>query len=120
MYFLRHSRPPLMNSLLNKLFSAALLICCARTFAAEDKLALNPPPHVVVVGGVPSPGAIPYAADLTVMSAIQIASGMGAFGGTRVYLIRESKSTKIDVRELVKDLKKDPLLKPWDIVFVPN
>jgi protein involved in polysaccharide export with SLBB domain len=108
-----------MNSLLNKLLATVLLLCCARTLAADGIPGPNPLPQVVVIGdGVRVQGAIPYAADLTVMSVIMLSGGITEFGGSRVYLIREAKSTKLDLREIEKNPKKDVLLKPWDIVYI--
>ena len=96
-----------------------LVLTGSLIFAADSVPAADPPPHIVVVGNiVRSPGAIPYKEKMTVVSAISAAGGYGEFGGARIYLIRDSKSTTIDLREISRNPEKDIPLKPWDIIYI--
>ena len=94
--------------------ATALLLSPA--FAAEGEMPAEPSPHVVVVGTY-HPGPIPYTRGMTVMDAILSTGGYSEFGHTPLYLIRNSKSTKLDLREIVRTPKKDLPLKPWDIIY---
>jgi len=76
---------------------------------------------VNVGGSVRSPGRVPYTADLTLMSAINAAGGLGDFGDQkRVRYVHENKVQTIDIRKLRKDPSLDIKVFPGDQIEVPQ
>lgn len=113
-----------MKNIFLKALTAAALLLVSPVFAVEPKVATviaadgDPPSQIIVVGnGVRSPGAIAYAAEMTVMKAILRVGGYAEFAHARVYLIRDSISTKLDLHKILKKEEKDTPLKPWDIIY---
>jgi polysaccharide export outer membrane protein len=74
---------------------------------------------ISIGGGVRAPQRLPWAADLTLGSAIQIAGGYSDFGSPKgVRLIRDGRVTVYDMRVFDKDPSQDPKLLPGDQVIV--
>jgi polysaccharide export outer membrane protein len=102
-------------------FLLATLLLLTTAFAVDGD---NPPelePKVIVVGkGVHQPGTLSYTEGMTVMQAILKAGGITEFAAARVFLIRNAKSTKVALREILEkgDLKEDIHLQPRDIIYV--
>jgi polysaccharide export outer membrane protein len=83
---------------------------------------INPAPgtrFISIGGGVRAPQRLPWTADLTLGSAIQIAGGLSDFGSPKgIRLIREGKATIFDLRNFDKDPSLDPRLLPGDQIIV--
>lgn len=76
---------------------------------------------VSIGGGVRAPQRLPWTADLTLSSAIQIAGGLSDWGTMKgVRLIRDKHVTVYDARKFDKDPSLDPKLLPGDQVVVPQ
>lgn len=74
---------------------------------------------VSIGGGVRAPQRLPWSADLTLGSAIQVAGGYSDFGSPKgVRLIRGGRATVYDMRTIDKDPSLDPRLLPGDQVIV--
>jgi polysaccharide biosynthesis/export protein len=100
--------------------------------SAEDDIALFPGDTLIVkqvhriyvCGEVESPGALDPDPDmpLSMMRAIILSGGFTDIANQRkVALVRDGKSTDVDLRNVLLDSDKvagDPLLKPGDMVFV--
>ena len=99
----------------------SLLLCLALSglFAADDAFA-DPSPaaqFVTVTGGVVAPGRVPWAADLTLLWAIDRAGGMDSHYRD-IWLVRGEKSTRFKFRTLRGDPRLDPTLQPGDTIKV--
>jgi polysaccharide export outer membrane protein len=81
---------------------------------------VNPPVgrSISVSGSVRAPGRIQYSSDLTLLSAISAAGGLGDFGGDLVRLTRGGKVQKYSIKKLKKDPSQDPLIQPGDQIEV--
>lgn len=69
---------------------------------------------VVVGGAVRAPGRVPYTVDLTLMSAINSASGFSDFAGDKIRLVRGGKVQYFSKKQLYRDPSKDPRVDPGD------
>jgi polysaccharide biosynthesis/export protein len=83
--------------------------------------------QVKVIGQVKTPQALPYRDGMTVLDAVLAVGGMGQFAaGNRAHVVRteNGKQTEIKVRldALVNngDMKQNLLLKPGDVLVVPE
>jgi polysaccharide export outer membrane protein len=71
---------------------------------------------VTVGGTVRVPQRVPWAPDLTLLTALSSAGGDSDFAGDKVDLIRNGKKAIYSRKRIQKDPSKDPLLKPGDRV----
>ena len=83
--------------------------------------------QVKVIGQVKTPQALPYRDGMTVLDAVLAVGGLGQFAaGNRAHLVRieNGKQTEIKVKldALVNngDMKQNLLLKPGDVLVVPE
>jgi polysaccharide export outer membrane protein len=83
--------------------------------------------QVKVIGQVKTPQALPYRDGMTVLDAVLAVGGMGQFAaGNRAHIVRteNGKQTEIKVKldALVNsgDMKQNLLLKPGDVLVVPE
>ena len=83
---------------------------------SESTVAAKPTPHVAVIGGPRSQGAVPFTPGLTVSQALLAAGGYDELGHPRIYLIRNGESTVVDVRHKSSD--RNIPLKTWDIIYI--
>lgn len=74
--------------------------------------------YITVGGAVRGPGRIPYTSDLTLMSAINAAGGVGDFGGDKIRLTRGGKVQFYSRKKLYKDPSQDPRIEPGDQIEV--
>ena len=108
-----------MKTLLRFLF--AILFLITPVFTADGETSTDPPPHVIVVGGFSrTQGAIPFTEGLTIGKAILLSGGIADIAPARVFLIRNAKSTKVAIRDILKEqnVDKGMLLQPWDIIYI--
>ncbi len=78
--------------------------------------------YVVTTGVFPHPGLVAYKVGMKISEAISSARGgdYTEFGDVRtVYLIRCGKKEKVDLKVLRSNPSKEPVLQPWDIVYLP-
>ena len=79
---------------------------------------------VYVIGGVTSPQQIPLRNQLTLSRAISMAGGLAKEGNTNIKIFRregrETKSVEIDLQKVTGGQAEDPILKPFDIIDVPE
>jgi protein involved in polysaccharide export with SLBB domain len=115
-----------------KLARLVVNVDAALNGSAEDDIALFPGDTLIVkqadriylCGQVGSPGALDADPDtpLSMMRAIILSGGFTDIANQRkVALVRDGKSTDVDLRNVLLDSDKvagDPLLKPGDMVFV--
>ncbi len=73
---------------------------------------------VTVGGNVRGPQRMAWSADLTLLSAISTAGGVGEFGGDKVTLTRNAKVNQFSIKKLKKDPTLDPKLLPADQIEV--
>jgi polysaccharide export outer membrane protein len=95
-----------------------------------DKLFTHPSVNIIPVansrmvtigGGVRAPQRLPWSADLTLGSAIQIAGGYSDWGSPKaVRLIRNGQQEVFDARKFDKNPSLDPKLLPGDQIVVPQ
>jgi polysaccharide export outer membrane protein len=83
--------------------------------------------QVKVIGQVKTPEALPYRDGMTVLDAVLAVGGLGQFAaGNRAHIVRteNGKQTEIKVKldALVNngDMKQNLLLKPGDVLVVPE
>ncbi len=83
--------------------------------------------QVKVIGQVKTPQALPYRDGMTVLDAVLAVGGLGQFAaGNRAHIVRteNGKQTEIKVKldALVNngDMKQNLLLKPGDVLVVPE
>jgi polysaccharide export outer membrane protein len=83
--------------------------------------------QVKVIGQVKTPQALPYRDGMTVLDAVLAVGGLGQFAaGNRAHIVRSEngKQTEIKVKleSLVNsgDMKQNVLLKPGDVLVVPE
>jgi protein involved in polysaccharide export with SLBB domain len=69
---------------------------------------------VTVGGAVRNPSRVPWAPDLTLLTALSSAGGDSDFAGDKVELIRGGKRALYSKKRIQKDPSNDPLLKPGD------
>lgn len=69
---------------------------------------------VTVGGNVKAPNRLPWAPDLTLLSAISACGGPGDFGGDKVNLIRNGAIERHSLKKLNKNPAEDPKLLPGD------
>jgi polysaccharide export outer membrane protein len=85
---------------------------------------INPVPNsrmITIGGGVRAPQRLPWSADLTMGTAIQIAGGLSDWGSLKaVRLIRDGQQEIYDARKFEKNPSLDPKLLPGDQVIVPQ
>jgi len=97
----------------NKLVSAQIY--------TNPTVIVNPPSggrFISVTGSVRGPGRILYSSDLTIMSAIDAAGGVGDFGGDKIRLTRGGKVLYYSIKKLKKDPSQDPHVQPGDQIEV--
>ena len=110
-----------------KSFSIIFILLCAACANGQTPSAPANPPlkapaaeTVFILGEIRAPQVLAYAPDLTLSAAIGNAGGVGDFGATRIYIIRDGviflKTTTRDVFH--KTPPDDPKLKPKDIVYL--
>ena len=76
---------------------------------------------VSIGGGVRAPQRIPWSADLTLRTAVDLAGGLSDWGSWKgVRVIRNGQQTSYDGRKFDKDPSLDPKLLPGDQVIVPQ
>jgi protein involved in polysaccharide export with SLBB domain len=77
-----------------------------------------------IIGGVNTPQQIPMRNQLTLSRAITIAGGVAKEGSSTVTIFRregrESKRIPADLEKIAAGRAEDPVLKPFDIVDVPQ
>jgi polysaccharide export outer membrane protein len=81
--------------------------------------------EVSVLGWVSKPGTFPYVENLTLVQAISDAGGLKELANSRkVRLTRKTgegtETFEISLKEITKGKRRDELLQPGDIVFVPE
>jgi polysaccharide export outer membrane protein len=83
--------------------------------------------QVKVIGQVQRPQALPYREGMTVLDAVLAVGGLGNFAaGNRARVVRtedgRQKEIKIKLNSLVNDgdMKQNVLLKPGDVIVVPE
>ena len=79
---------------------------------------------VYVIGGVGAPQSIPMRNDLTLTRAVAIAGGLAKEANSNITIFRreagQTKRIVADVQKIAAGQAEDPLLKPFDIVDVPQ
>lgn len=70
----------------------------------------------VTVGGTRAPGRVPWAADLTLMSALMAQGGPTDFSGDKIHLVRGGKVMVFSYKKLRKDPSLDQKLLPGDTI----
>ena len=75
---------------------------------------------VTIHGAVRAPQQIPWTSDLTLLTALKRAGGIGGFASTRVKVTRNGQNTWYNFKKLRKDPDWDPKLLPGDDVEVPE
>jgi polysaccharide export outer membrane protein len=93
----------------------------------EVMIAVSVYSQVKVIGQVKTPQALPYRDGMTVLDAVLAVGGLGQFAaGNRAHVVRteNGKQTEIKVKldSLVNngDMKQNLLLKPGDVLVVPE
>ena len=93
----------------------------------EVMIAVSVYSQVKVIGQVKTPQALPYRDGMTVLDAVLAVGGLGQFAaGNRAHIVRSEngKQTEIKVKldALVNsgDMKQNVLLKPGDVLVVPE
>ncbi len=93
----------------------------------EVMIAVSVYSQVKVIGQVKTPQALPYRDGMTVLDAVLAVGGLGQFAaGNRAHIVRteNGKQTEIKVKldALVNngDMKQNLLLKPGDVLVVPE
>jgi polysaccharide biosynthesis/export protein len=83
--------------------------------------------QVKVIGQVKTPQALPYRDGMTVLDAVLAVGGMSQFAaGNRAHIVRTENSKQIEIKvkldALVNsgDMKQNLLLKPGDVLVVPE
>ena len=83
--------------------------------------------QVKVIGQVKTPQALPYRDGMTVLDAVLAVGGLGQFAaGNRAHLVRTENGKQIEIKvkldALVNsgDMKQNLLLKPGDVLVVPE
>src|ERR1700729_4015566 len=83
--------------------------------------------QVKIIGQVKSPQALPYRDGMTVLDAVLAVGGLGQFAaGNRAHLVLTENGKQIEIKvklnELVNsgDMKQNLLLKPGDVLVVPE
>lgn len=106
--------PQLETDVQNKLISQKLF--------THPSVNINSAPgtrFISIGGGVRAPQRLPWTADLTLGSAIQIAGGLSDFGSPKgIRLIREGKATIFNLKDFDRDPSVDPKLLPGDQIIV--
>ena len=79
---------------------------------------------VYVIGGVNSPQQVPMRNQLTLSRIIAMAGGLAKEGNTKITIFRrdgrETKRIEADLQQITGGSADDPVLKPFDIVDVPQ
>ena len=108
--------PQVEKSVQNKLMSEKLF--------THPSVNINPIANsrmITIGGGVRQPQRLPWSADLTLGSAIQIAGGLSDWGSLKgVRLVRNGQQEVYDARKFDKNPSLDPKLLPGDQVIVPQ
>jgi polysaccharide biosynthesis/export protein len=83
--------------------------------------------QVKVIGQVKTPQALPYRDGMTVLDAVLAVGGLGQFAaGNRAHVVRSENGKQIEIKvkldALVNngDMKQNLLLKPGDVLVVPE
>lgn len=83
--------------------------------------------QVKVIGQVKTPQALPYRDGMTVLDAVLAVGGLGQFAaGNRAHIVRSENGKQIEIKvkldALVNsgDMKQNLLLKPGDVLVVPE
>lgn len=83
--------------------------------------------QIKVIGQVKSPQALPYRDGMTVLDAVLAVGGLGQFAaGNRSHIVRTENGKQIEIKvkldALVNsgDMKQNLLLKPGDVLVVPE
>jgi polysaccharide export outer membrane protein len=84
-------------------------------------------PFFTVTGQVGKPGQYELRADITVAEAIAVAGGLAPTAKTQIFLFHRTSDQwfevkKVDLKNLLhgKDINEDAILKPGDMIFVPE
>jgi protein involved in polysaccharide export with SLBB domain len=110
-----------MNRLLVFLFAISTSALFAQEFASGVARPAVIRDCVVVSGIVSTPRLVEFLPDLSLAGAITAAGGLTEYANiNHIYLIREGKAFRCDLRAIRRDPKMDIPLKPWDIVHVPQ
>jgi protein involved in polysaccharide export with SLBB domain len=89
-----------------------------------DLVTVNEALPVYVIGGVNAPQQIALRNELTLSRAISTAGGLAKEGNTNIIIFRregrETRTIQADLQKITAGTLKDPVLKPFDIVDVPQ
>ena len=89
-----------------------------------DIVTVNEALPVYVIGGVNAPQQIPLRNELTVSRAVLTAGGLAKEGNTRITIFRrdgrETRTLEVDLEKITAGSAEDVVLKPFDIVDVPQ
>ncbi|MEP6705181.1 MAG: SLBB domain-containing protein, partial [Acidobacteriota bacterium] len=79
---------------------------------------------IYVIGGVNSPQEVPLRNQLTLSRVIAMAGGLAKEGNARITIYRregrETQRVEADLQQIAAGITKDPVLKAFDIVDVPQ
>jgi polysaccharide export outer membrane protein len=83
--------------------------------------------QVKVIGQVKTPQALPYRDGMTVLDAVLAVGGLGQFAaGNRAHLVRSENGKQLEIKVKLDallnsgDMKQNVLLKPGDVLVVPE
>jgi len=93
----------------------------------EVMIAVSVYSQVKVIGQVKTPEALPYRDGMTVLDAVLAVGGLGPFAaGNRAHIVRTENGKQVEIKvkldSLVNngDMKQNLLLKPGDVLVVPE
>jgi protein involved in polysaccharide export with SLBB domain len=76
---------------------------------------------IYVGGEVRNPGRFPWSEDMTLMKAINTASGFTDYANRqKAQLTREGKLETYNCEELQRNPSKDPVIRPGDSITIPR
>jgi hypothetical protein len=84
--------------------------------AVEAQQALEPS---VWIRGMVRHSRVPWTANLTLAQALVAADYTGVLNPTRIYVIRQGQTYRVDPKRLLRG-QEDPVLEPGDIVDIPR
>lgn len=89
-----------------------------------DIVTVNEALPVYVIGGVNAPQQIALRNELTLSRAVSTAGGLAKEGNTNITIFRregpETRTIQADLEKITAGTSQDPVLKPFDIVDVPQ